>query len=181
VWRDAERRIEASFKPTAEVITSENRAQGMLKSWLKTKPEGGQTPRALDPSRELASQRYDQLLAGSQTNSSSITWQKTIIEAVVDSAGRFIKPPRVVQTSGRRKLDELALAAVERAMREQPVQDPRGRVKVRWSIEAGVSTSGLAGFGLTFDETLKKASGNYAFKQNVKTHARLLYVIPEAE
>jgi TonB family protein len=175
-WRDAERRLDAVFKPARDVVSDDGAAKSWAKAWLNSKPQGGATPRALDPSRELQNQRYDQLLVGANSTSTGVSWQQTEVEVVVDETGQLLQA-KIVKTSGRRRFDEAALEAVRRAMSSQPVKDPKGKSIARWGVSAALSVAGPSSLGFTFDESSGKIRGNYPFKKDVLTKIRLLSVI----
>ncbi|HEX2573939.1 MAG TPA: TonB family protein [Polyangia bacterium] len=179
-WRDAERRLDAVFKPAREVVSDDSAAKAWAKAWLNSKPQGGATPRALDASRELQNQRYDQLLVGANSTSTGVSWQETVVEVVVDEMGQLLDA-KVVKTSGRRRFDEAAREAVRRAMSSQPVKDPHGKSVARWAVSAALSVAGPSSVGFTFDESTGKVRGNYPFKKDVLTKIRLLSVIPAAK
>lgn len=179
-WRDAERRLDSFFKPPREVVSDDSAAKAWAKAWLNSKPQGGATPRALDPSRDLKNLPYDQLLVGANSTSTGVSWQQTEVEVVVDETGQLVQA-KVVRTSGRRRFDEAALEAVRRAMSSQPVKDPHGKSVARWAVSAALSVGGPSSLGFTFDENNGKVRGNYPFKKDVLTKIRLLSVIPAAK
>lgn len=175
-WRDAERRLDTVFKPPRELVSDDNAAKAWAKAWLNSKPQGGATPRALDASRDLKNQPYDQLLVGANSTSTGVSWSQTEVEVVVDETGQLVQA-KIVKTSGRRRFDEAALEAVRRAMSSQPVKDPHGKSVARWGVSAALSVAGPSSLGFTFDESSGKVRGNYPFKKDVLTKIRLLSVI----
>jgi TonB family protein len=204
VWRTVERQIDARFHPPVDTVTSEGRAKSAVKSAVKqllsATPHSERASRALDPSVDahiddpLSQSRAQQIAAAAAAYDEATGWRRVEIEAVVDARGELVSA-RVVLPSGERALDAAALDAVRRAIAAQPVRDPRGAVRSRWSVEAAVSVdlpkvapvTGVGGRaiggivnlgGISFDETTGKVGFDYAGKQRVHTRVRLIGIEP---
>ncbi|HUS68532.1 MAG TPA: TonB family protein [Kofleriaceae bacterium] len=196
-WRDVERRIDATFRPTAPLITDDNVLTTAIKQLRQDAPTGGPTPRAEDPSRAAAPDqlRAEQIAAAQRAYAAPKGWRSTQIEVTLSADGTVVDV-HVVLGSGRAALDALALAAVRRALAARPVRDPRGDVVARFSVEAAVAvqpptatpvvdpvTQRVTGatvplLSFSFDESLGKIGFDYPFKRTVHTRTRLISLIP---
>ena len=178
-WREAERKIDLEFKPSASLITDENGGESWLKQMMQGRPESGSTPRAVDDSANGDSRRYEQALAGQalMNKAAASSWIRTEVEVILDEQGQVVSA-RVTRRSGRRRFDQAALEAVQKAMAGKGVVEEKGGVVTRWAVEAAPQVSGPLALGFSFDESTGKIGGNYPGRKEIKTKVALLSVQP---
>ncbi len=98
----------------------------------------------MDPHDPLTMERnrVEQVAASQARFDAPGVWRRVDVELVVDAEGRM-QVVEVAVSSGRRQLDDLAVAAVRNAAQRRPLRDtgrPRPR-RVRFALFAGVGVN----------------------------------------
>jgi TonB family protein len=193
-WRDAESRIGRAFKPTVSSLNDGPGINAAGKQVVRMKP--GAT-RANDgvPERSLDEEVTSQIVTAQDAADAPARWYEVELETTVDERGVLVDA-RVVASSGRPRLDELALEAARQAVSSEAVVDPKGRAVARWRIAAGRSVKlprvgpvfapgsrrvvGLSPqMPFRFDESSGKTRVVAPFTEDVKTRVRLVSVATE--
>ena len=181
-WRDAERAIQEDFHPPPADVSDDSFGRTLFKAVAKYRPTGGDTPRGVDPS--VSNNPYGGGLngtmatptgGGAEPNAADI--RRCVIEVVIAADGHVVSSRFISQTH-RHRFDDAALAAVLKAVAKGGKLDEGTDVVTKWSAESWVALNASIAPGLTFDESLGKARGNYPGRKSTPTKIALLSVLP---
>jgi TonB family protein len=196
-WRDFERRVRAGFKPGLEVVKERNvvtsyldqvkavvtRGEDGLRKGVTAgshEPESGidrsfQGVYGVPEGSNYRSMPMQQAMAAQAETGAPAKWWMCEVEAVVDPDGTLVSV-RVVVPSGRRKLDQSAVAAVKSAIEGQgPIHEGK-RMISRWAVGAALQVAPPTAIGFGFDESLKTFDFVYPLRQRVLTRVSLVSI-----
>ena len=193
-WRDAESRIDRVFKPTVSSLNDGPGINAAGKQVARMKPGGTKANDGV-PERTLEEDATTQILTAQEAADAPARWYEVEVETTVDERGVLVDA-RVVASSGRPRLDDLALEAAREAVASEPVVDPKGRAVARWRIAAGRSVKlprvspvyspgsrRVVGMSpqmpFRFDESSGKTGVVAPFTDGVSTRVRLLSIANE--
>lgn len=194
-WRQLERTLQQTFKPPPELVRREHRTVQMARQIWTAYSRVSKPPQANEPpDREYLlgmpeganyrAQPQAQIAAVQEAWEGPTYWRRIEIELTMESDGR-VTSTRVMRSSGKLGLDDLAVEAVRKTAAEGGPLDEPGPVTTLWAVETTVVVTPPDRAGFSFDESgtlnpgakgIRRYIGNgkYPMQEQVRTRVSLL-------
>jgi len=180
--RSAERRLDTLFSPTFGQSDISNRAELFLKQFrgfLRDPPKTGELRRGLDPTQETLEEKMR-----SRDLDRAFFLGRRVEVFVRQRADGGIIEMALRNPSGYRAFDDVALAAVEKALagrvpgaaRTSGIVRADGEVRTLWQLDATAYVVVSPEPELIFDESTGKREWRYPLQKRVDHHVRLVAV-----
>ena len=173
--RSAERRLDTLFLPSFGQSDISNRAQLFLKQFrgfLRDPPKTGELHRGVDPTTETLEEKMR-----SRDLDRAFFLGRRVEVFVRQRADGSIVEMALRNPSGYRAFDDVALAAVEKAVAGHvPGATRDGEVRTLWQLDATAYVVVSPEPELIFDESSGKREWRYPLQKRVDHHVRLIAV-----
>ena len=173
--RSAERRLDGVFAPTFGQSDISNRAELFLKQFrgfLRDPPKTGELKRGVDPTKETLEDKMR-----SRDLDRAFFLGRRVEIFVRQRADGSILEMALRNPSGYRAFDDVALAAVEKALAGRaPGVAHAGEVRTLWQLDATAYVVVSPNPELVFDEASGKSEWRYPLQKRVDHHVRLVAV-----
>lgn len=173
--RSAERRLDAAFSPSFIQSDISNRAELVLKQlrgFLRDPPKTGALQRGLDPTKET----LEEMMRSRDLDRAFFLGRRVEVFVRQRADGSIIEMA-LRNPSGYRAFDDVALAAVEKALAGRaPGVARAGEVRTLWQLDATAYVVISPNPELVFDESSGKSEWRYPLQKRVDHHVRLVAV-----
>ena len=173
--RSAERRLDGLFSPTFGQSDISNRAElfwKQFRGFLRDPPKTGELRRGVDPTTETLEDKMR-----SRDLDRAFFLGRRVEVFVRQRADGSIVEMALRNPSGYRAFDDVALAAVEKAVAGRaPGVARAGEVRTLWQLDATAYVVVSPEPELVFDESTGKREWRYPLQKRVDHHVRLLAV-----